>query len=1032
MQAILLDEDWMDDLIFDDEDGLYLAHIGTPHEGNVPHSGRFPYGSGEHAFQRAYEFKDKYNQYKHQGMSEKEMARNLGVVNRYGEPDVRRMRARYSNATNAVRSYERALAAKLYEETGGNASEVARRMGKSESTIRSFLDETRTERANLNQKTANIIQDYVDKHKYVDISEGTNIYLGVSNSVLDNAVAALEEKGYQKQTLYIDQLGTNHKTTMNVLTSPDVDYSELSEHKYDVRFIGQDSRVVDNAGDISEIGLRHPSIVSSDRVAIRYNEEGGAEHDGLIELRPGVSDLSLGGARYAQVRINVDDTHYLKGMAVYNPDLPDGVDIRFNTSKHLGTEPGKVFKAMKKVDENDPNSPIDWSNPFGSSVTQLDNDDGKLSACNVVRRDNEWSEWDKNLASQFLSKQPVPLAERQLKLAVDDKRQDFEDIAALTNPEVKKKLLLDFSEKCDAAAVDLKAAPFAGQQTHVILPFSDIKDNEIFAPNYADGTMVACIRYPHQGKFEIPILRVNNTGKAVDIIGKNAPDAVGISAATAHRLSGADYDGDTVVVIPLSDKVRVQNMPLLKGLDDFEPKERYPYYEGMRVMTEHEKQLEMGKVSNLITDMTIKGASSDEIARATRHALVVIDAEKHKLDWKASEKIENIQELKDKYQDGGGASTIISKAGSEERVDIRKDWFPSSTSIGPNGEKIYSSALYKKNGEKNPASWSLTGTLKGVPLKDGRRVDIREERKNGEKTGRLYFTETDPDTGKKVRKYVERNELAGDLDTLKAERSVYLNRDKDGNMYYLKTDPKTGNKDRVYISEDELKGGVKEVPRATKTTKMALAKDAYTLTSGGSRENVKYPIEQVYAEYANNMKALGNLARKEYISTPTYKRDPEATKKYAAEVESLNNKLLKAKAHAPLERQAQLLGGRHVAMAKEANPNMSKDHLAKVKGRMIENARKVLQDDQKRYKIIFTDRETEAIKANAISASKLRELMNHADPDSLREQFTPRSQRVITPAMESLASSMANSGYTTAQISERLGISPSSVQRILK
>ena len=25
----------------------FLAHIGTPHEGNIPHSGRYPYGSGE-------------------------------------------------------------------------------------------------------------------------------------------------------------------------------------------------------------------------------------------------------------------------------------------------------------------------------------------------------------------------------------------------------------------------------------------------------------------------------------------------------------------------------------------------------------------------------------------------------------------------------------------------------------------------------------------------------------------------------------------------------------------------------------------------------------------------------------------------------------------------------------------------------------------------------------------------------------------------------------------------------------------------
>ena len=44
----------------------------------------------------------------------------------------------------------------------------------------------------------------------------------------------------------------------------------------------------------------------------------------------------------------------------------------------------------------------------------------------------------------------------------------------------------------------------------------------------------------------------------------------------------------------------------------------------------------MGDVSNLITDMTIKGANNDELARAVRHSMVVIDSEKHNLDVKAS------------------------------------------------------------------------------------------------------------------------------------------------------------------------------------------------------------------------------------------------------------------------------------------------------------------------------------------------------------------------------------------------------------
>ena len=56
----------------------------------------------------------------------------------------------------------------------------------------------------------------------------------------------------------------------------------------------------------------------------------------------------------------------------------------------------------------------------------------------------------------------------------------------------------------------------------------------------------------------------------------------------------------------------------------------------------------MGKVPNLITDMTIRGAKSDEIARAVRHSMVVIDAENHHLDYVQSEKDNGIRSLKSK------------------------------------------------------------------------------------------------------------------------------------------------------------------------------------------------------------------------------------------------------------------------------------------------------------------------------------------------------------------------------------------------
>jgi len=66
--------------------------------------------------------------------------------------------------------------------------------------------------------------------------------------------------------------------------------------------------------------------------------------------------------------------------------------------------------------------------------------------------------------------------------------------------------------------------------------------------------------------------------------------------------------------------------------------------------TSFNEQMQMGMISNLIMDMTLKGASPDELARATRHSMTIIDAKKHDLNWKQSEKDNNIQELRLRYQ----------------------------------------------------------------------------------------------------------------------------------------------------------------------------------------------------------------------------------------------------------------------------------------------------------------------------------------------------------------------------------------------
>lgn len=317
--------------------------------------------------------------------------------------------------------------------------------------------------------------------------------------------------------------------------------------------------------------------MDSKRLDICYAEDGGLEKDGLVEIRRGRPDLSLGESRYSQVRIMVDGKKYIKGMAVYSDDLPDGIDVRFNTNKTKDKSKLEVLKDIK----DDPD------NPFGSLIKDADqggqywydsktgerisgasdNPNKKLGLINKRADEGDWDDWKDALPSQFLGKQTKTLAEKQLNLAKANKMDEYAEICSLTNPTVKKYYLEKFADGCDAAAVNLQAAALPHQKYHVIIPIPSLKDNEIYAPKYPHGTKVALIRYPHGGTFEIPICTVNNRNKdAIKIIGPLAQDAVGINAKVAARLSGADFDGDTAMVIPISSKVKITSTPELAGL----------------------------------------------------------------------------------------------------------------------------------------------------------------------------------------------------------------------------------------------------------------------------------------------------------------------------------------------------------------------------------------------------------------------------------------------------------------------------------
>lgn len=672
-------------LVSNNEDNNELIHYGTKY-----HSGRYPWGSGEDPYQHGGDLLSRIDDLKSKGLSEVEIAKALHIVNEKGEPSTSRLRIQKSQATYERRS-NMVAAVKSLKEDGLNYSEIGRKLGINESSVRSLLNSESEAKMNSARATADFLKKQVDEHGMIDVGKGVEIQLNVSNGKLQNALYILQLEGYEVYGGRVPQINNpEQQTTIKVLCPPGTEHKDIYDYSK-VHSI-HDKISYDN-GETFKPAFMYPKSMDSNRLAIRYKEDGGTERDGLIEIRRGVEDLSLGNSHYAQVRILVDDTHYIKGMAVYSDDLPDGVDVLFNTNKPKGTpvcgpKDNTVLKAIKS----------DPDNPFGALVkehggqSEYDGADGKkhLSLINKTREEGDWEDWEDKLPSQFLGKQNLSMIQKQLKLTEADKVAEFDEIKSLTNPTIKRILLEDFANDCDKAAEHLQATALPNQKWHVILPVSTMKDTEIYAPQYEDGIKVALVRYPHAGTFEIPVLTVNNKQKdAAKMIGPSSIDAVGINSKVAARLSGADFDGDTVMLIPTSgngknSKINITSTPALRGLEGFDPKDAYPAQPGMRVMTR--TNMEMGKISNLITDMTLQGASTEELTRAVKHSMVVIDAEKHHLNYRLSEKENGIKELAAKYQNGGGASTLLSKAKSQAVVPERKQ----SYSIDPNtGKKVY-------------------------------------------------------------------------------------------------------------------------------------------------------------------------------------------------------------------------------------------------------------------------------------------------------------------------------------------------------
>lgn len=880
-----------------------LAHYGTPRK-----SGRYPWGSGqEHRHNRG--FLDNIADLERQGWTQKQIAEGYGMST--GE-----LRDYKSIAKAEIKAAQIIQAQGLKDKGVGNTA-AAKIMGIPEPTYRTLLAPGAKAKQEQIDLAIRILKDQVKVSGYLDVGAGTEMNLGLSPERLRIALTMMKNDGYKVHTgVPLPQLGTGHDTKMKVLTEGDKTWGDARRNRDKIRLLNEH---ISDTGRTS-LGILPPLSINPARLMVKHAEDGGTEADGTMFIRRGVKDLDLGGSTYAQARIMIGKDKYLKGMAVYSDDMPKGIDIVFHTNK---PNTGNKLDALKKVEDNPDNPFSTWIRRQITRVNPRTGLEEVTSAVNLVNEEGDWTRWSRTIASQVLSKQSPKLAKEQLAKTYAQRKADYDEIMALTNPVVKKKLLQEFAQGTDAAATHLKAASLPKQAWHVILPIRSLKENEIYAPNYKDGTSVALIRYPHGGTFEIPIVTVNNRNREGNsIIGKLARDAVGINAKVAERLSGADFDGDTVLVIP-NNSGKIKSSPALEGLKNFNPREKYAGFEGMKPMTKQGTGLEMGKISNLITDMTIRNASDDEIVRAVRHSMVVIDAEKHKLNYRQSEKDNTIKALRDKYQkqpDGtGGAATLISRATSEYR--------------GPE--------------------------VKLRLEKDGGPVD--------KKTGELVWVPTN------------------------------------------RIDNRTGT----------------PVIRRNQFTKLDVAKDANSLSSGT-------PIEKLYADHSNKLKALANTARLSDLAIPSASPNSKsAAQTYKKEVDYLKNELTLAKMNSPLERRAQSLAGQIVAdRVRDSVDTIDSAGMRKLKGQALEEAR--TRVGAKKRKIKIEPIHWEAIQSRAVTDTMLKELLDNTDMDVIRSYATPKMKLLMTTSRTNQALRLIEQGNLTRQeIADKLGVSLTTLDRAI-
>ncbi len=727
-----------------------LKHTGRSKLDGAPiGSGRHPLGSGEQPWQHVpwRRFQLQYANLQAKRNADGTKMTQTQIAQAMGFDSLKDFRAQVTrNKEQATRDKMDFVLSKYNE--GMSLAEIAEATGgvMSKSSVKQYVDKFKENGGTLSivaenkmnrvRGTAEMLKDQLKNGTgYLDIGKGAEELMNVKRTTLDAAISQLKDEGYYVHTIYNQRLGDKEKGTKIKTLSQNPSIQDIwKNHLYDIEAIGVRT---EDGGETYKTpeGIKPPKQLSLDRVAVKFKEQGGADADGLILLRPGVEDLSLGKSNYAQVRIAVGGKYYLKGMCAYSDDIPDGYDVLFNTNKSIT---GGKEAALKKLNLDNP------SNPFDSNIKPVNGQRGYL---NIVNEEGDWSEWTHDMAAQFLSKQNYSLVRDRLKATVKATNEEYETILKIENPVLQRQLLEDFAGSCQTRARQLKAKGTAGACAQVLMPSADVKPNEIYAPNFKDGDRVVLVRYPHAGRFELAELTVNNHNQSAEnLIGKHAQDAVVIHPSVAPKLSGADYDGDTVFVFK-NNNGRIKVADGLPGLKDFDTKDwkAVDLKPGEKTITKKYRGNLMGCATNLIADMQNYDENTPperiptrkELEDAVKFSMVVIDAYKHDLDWRAAAEEYHYKELRRKYcrtinpetgkNNPIGSSSVITRAKRHmEEVD--------------DATKLYS--MYPTKVEKEYAAYANTmKAMQNTALKAAAEIKTPAWKPELGKKGGEYYNE---------------------------------------------------------------------------------------------------------------------------------------------------------------------------------------------------------------------------------------------------------------------------------------------------